>query len=222
MNMSAFLGPIHHWLFNKIRIHEDLEAKLIKLYKTKYGNEVEEAVKTSIIRYGEPLGSKPLEDQIDLSNIHQWLNKTIGRTETRLAYILGEVFRKHGQEAVDIALEEYKNQGEECGADARAKGMTSAAPQIYKAINDYMLEGMPCDRVNFVTSNSDDLVQWKTTDCLHRGYWKEAGADINTLYNLRFEWIKSFVKGSNPAFEFSYYAGDNIDSIFIQEIRKSS
>jgi hypothetical protein len=220
--MSAFLGPIHHWLFNKIRIHEELEESLIEVFKAKYGNDVEEAVKTSVSRYGEPLGRRPLEDQIDISNIHQWLNRTIGRTETRLAYILGEVFRKYGQESVEIALTEYRKQGKECGIDAGEKGMASTAPQIYKAVNDYMLEGMPCDRVNFVTSSSDDLLQWKTTDCLHRGYWQEAGADIKTLYTLRFEWLKSFVNGANPAYEFSYSEGDNIESIFIQEIRKSS
>jgi hypothetical protein len=163
-----------------------------------------------------------LEDQIDLTNIHQWLNTTIGRTETRLASILGQVFRKHNEEAVEIALSEYKKQGAECGADAREKGMTNTAPQIYKAITDYILEGMPCDRVNFVTNNSDDKLVWKTTECLHRGYWKEADADIKTLYKLRFAWTEAFVSSSNSGFEYIHEAGDNIDSLFIHEIRKSS
>jgi hypothetical protein len=100
--------------------------------------------------------------------------------------------------------------------------MTNTAPEIYKAINDYLLEGMPCDRVNFVTENSDDKLQWKTTECLHRGYWREAGADIDTLYKLRFAWIESFVISSNPEFQYIHNNGDNIESLFIHEISKSS
>jgi hypothetical protein len=220
--MSAFLGPIHHWLFNKIRLHEELEERLVELYTAKYGSEISEIAKEAEARYGEPLSRRPLEDQIDLANIHQWLNTTIGTTETRLAYILGQVFRKHNDEAVEIGLSEYKKQGSECGADARDKGMTNNAPQIYKAINDYLLEGMPCDRVNFVTHNSDDKVEWKTTECLHRGYWKEADADIETLYKLRFVWTEAFVNSSNSEFKYIHNAGDNVDSLFLHEIRKSS
>jgi hypothetical protein len=220
--MSAFLGPIHHWLFNKIRLHEELEEMLIETFKQKYGSEINEIVIISEERYGEPLGRKPLEDQIDLANIHQWLNTTIGRTETRLAYVLGHVFRKHGEEAFQIALAEYRKQGKLCGSDAREKGMVNNAPEIYKAINDYMLEGMPCDRVNFITENSAEKLQWKTTECLHRGYWKEADADIDTLYKLRFAWIESFVSSSNPEFEYIHKDGDNVDSLFIHEIKKSS
>jgi hypothetical protein len=220
--MSAFLGPIHHWLFNKISIHEELEGRLIRIYKEKYGSEIDEIIKISEDRYREPLGRKPLEEQIDLANIHQWLNATIGRTETRLAYVLGEILRKHGKESLEIALSEYEKQGGECGANARKKGTTANAPQIYKAINDYLLEGMPCDRVNFITVNEDARLQWKTTECLHRPYWKEAGADIETLYKLRFQWIESFVSNANPEFEYVHREGDNIDSLFIHEIIKSS
>lgn len=220
--MSAFLGPIHHWLFNKIRLHEELEGKLVELYKAKYGSDINEIVKTAEDRYGEPLGRKPLEDQIDLTNIHQWLNNTIERTETRLAYILGEIFRKHNEQALEAALEEYKKQGAECGTDAREKGISNTPSQIYKALNDYMLEGMPCDRVNFITSNSDEKLEWKTTECLHRNYWREAGADINTLYTLRFAWIEAFVSSSNPEFQYFHNVGDNIDSLFVHEIRQSS
>ncbi len=220
--MSAFLGPIHHWLFNKIRLHEELEGGLVEQFTTEYGSQINEIVERAEQYYGEPLARKPLEEQIDLMNIHQWLNNTIERTETRLAYILGEVFRKHNDEAIEIALAEYKKQGAECGSDAREKGMSNTAPQIYKAINDYLLEGMPCDRVNFVTESSDESLKWKTTECLHKGYWKEAGADIAALYKLRFAWIENFVKGSNPEFEYILNESYNIDSLFIHEIIKSS
>jgi hypothetical protein len=45
--MSAFLGPIHHWLFNKIRLHEELEGRLVEQYKAIYGSEIDEIVRTA-------------------------------------------------------------------------------------------------------------------------------------------------------------------------------
>jgi hypothetical protein len=219
--MSAFLGPIHHWLFSKVKLHEDLEGTLLKIYKEKYGSEINTIEETSISRYGEPAKHKPLEAQIDLTNIHQWLNSTISRTETRLAYILTEVFRKHS-DAVEIAMEEFKKQGRQCGQIASGKGSTSSPAEIFKSINDYLLDGMPCDRVNFVTENTSDFVKWKTTDCLHRQYWTEVGADIDTFYKLRFAWVEAFVNSANPEFVYVYEQGDNIDSIFLHEIKRKS
>ncbi len=220
--MSAFLGPIHHWLFKKISIHEELEKRLIDIYKNQYGAEIDEIVNNSVNYYGEPLGKKPLEEQIDLTNIHQWLNTTIGKTETRLAYILAEVFRRHESKAFDMALEEYTKQGKECGKSARNNAVINTPSDIYQAINDYMLEGMPCDRVNFIIENSVDKLVWKTTECLHRNYWKEAGADTDKLYKLRFSWLSAFISAANQDFEYINKPGDNKDSLFIHEIVKKS
>ncbi len=36
--MSAFLGPIHHWLFNKITLFENLEETINKDIIAKYGD----------------------------------------------------------------------------------------------------------------------------------------------------------------------------------------
>ncbi|ERI89419.1 hypothetical protein HMPREF1982_04690 [Clostridiales bacterium oral taxon 876 str. F0540] len=220
--MSAFLGPIHHWLFKKISIHEELEKRLIDIYKNQYGAEIDKIVSNSVNYYGEPLGKKPLEEQIDLTNIHQWLNTTIGKTETRLANILAEVFRIYGDEAFKIALEEYTKQGRECGQKARDNAVVNTLSDIYQAINDYMLEGMPCDRVNFIIENNVDKLVWKTTECLHQNYWKEAGADTDKLYKLRFSWLSAFVSGANQDFEYINKPGDNKDSLFIHEIVKKS
>jgi hypothetical protein len=220
--MSAFLGPIHHWLFNKISLHEKLEKDIIDVYKKKYGSEIDQVEAESISRYGNPSTTIPLEAQIDLTNIHQWLQTSIGKAETRLSYILAEVMRKHGSEAFDIALDKYVKQGEQCGASAKAKGNLQTPADVFKSINDYLLDGMPCDRVNVVKESDEKHIVWETTECLHRGFWQQAGADIDSLYKLRFSWIKSYVEGAAPGFSYSHKTGDNIDSLFIHEIKKSS
>lgn len=131
------------------------------------------------------------------------------------------MLRKHGEKAFQLALEQFSLQGKNCGREASSKG-TVTAPQIYKSLNDYLLEGMPCDRVNVVVENKDDLFVWKTTECLHRGHWAEASANIDCLYKLRFQWIKSFVSSVNPEYKFINKQGDNVNSLFINEIRKVS
>lgn len=219
--MSAFLGPIHHWLFNKISLQEQLENNIITEFKECFGKEAEIIANNSVARYGEQISSIPLENQIDLANIHHWLQSNISKTETRLAYIIGEELSKHGDKAFEIVFKQFSLQGENCGMQAKAKGAVSA-PLIYKALNDYLLEGMPCDRVNVVTESTDDLLVWETTECLHKGYWQEACSDIASLYTLRFQWIKSFVSSANPDYEFVNSKGDNINSLFINEIRKKS
>ena len=71
-DMSLFLGKIHYWLFNKIVWFEDLEEEIINLAK-KEGLDVEVLSTEINNRYGEKLPKLPLEEMIDTSNIHGWL-----------------------------------------------------------------------------------------------------------------------------------------------------
>lgn len=82
--MSLFLGKIHYWLFNKIVWFEDLEEEIINLAK-KEGLDVEVLSTEINNRYGEKLPKLPLEEMIDTSNIHGWLQDKIHSAEYRLA-----------------------------------------------------------------------------------------------------------------------------------------
>nr|MBK5237123.1 hypothetical protein [Clostridium sp.] len=73
--MSAFLAPIHTWLFNKILLAEDLEKNLKKIYIDKYGINAKDIAQKSLA-FGEPIDTtKNIEDIIDVSNIHGWLQE---------------------------------------------------------------------------------------------------------------------------------------------------
>ena len=75
--MSAFLAPIHTWVFSKILLAEDLELKLKKVYIDKYGDNAKDVIERSLA-YGNPIDtSKSIEDIIDVSNIHGWLSDKI-------------------------------------------------------------------------------------------------------------------------------------------------
>lgn len=198
--MSRFLAPIHTWLFNKIKLSEGLESNLVENYKQKYGEEVATMYKQIQKEYGYTLEDRPIEELIDVSNIHGWLQNKISIAETRQAALLTELSNRHGKEVKDIAINLYSEQGSECGKDAKEKYEVNGASEIYQALNNYILEGMPCDRANVITVNAEDTLQWENEMCLHKGYWDTVSGDVSLFYELRDAWIKSFVENANENF----------------------
>ena len=78
-------------------------------------------------------------------------------------------------------------------------------------MNDYILDGMPCDRVNEVILNEDNKITWQTRIDVHKDIWDELGCDVNYFYNLRNTWIESFVSNLND--NFKYTVDNNTKSI---------
>jgi hypothetical protein len=205
--MSKFLAPIHTWLFNKINLYEELESTLVKAYAEKYGEDAKGIYTEVKDSFGYPLEAKPIEELIDVTNIHGWLQNKISIAETRQAALITRLHSTYGDEVKNIAINLYSEQGRKCGRDANQKYEVNNAPQIYQALNNYILEGMPCDRANVITENSEDKVEWKNEMCLHRGYWESVQGDISLFYELRDSWIRSFVEDVNN--NFTYNANRN-------------
>ena len=217
--MSRFLAPIHGWLFNKIKVAESLEKDLINSYRGVYGEQLDIIENKINEKYGEPLGDGLIEDLIDSGNIHGWLQGKIAGAETRQAELLGDLIKKYGEEVEKIAFTAFNNQASELATQAKDIYESDTAPKIYEAINAYVLEGMPCDNVNNVAIKEVDILEWKNTKCLHVGYWEAADAPVETLYSLRFSWIKTFVETMNPQFT---HIVKTENSIFIHRIVKKN
>lgn len=198
--MSLFLGKIHYWLFNKILWFEDLEECVIQLALDS-GLNIENIKNEINNRYGKKLENKNLEEIIDLENIHGWLQNRIHSSEARLAgwikFVLENV------DNAEAKLEKiFQEQGVLAAKEAKAEREYSNAPDIYTSINNYILDGMPCDRVNVIEVSEENLVSWKRRLCVHKEIWAKEGLDVNIFYNLRDIWIKSFVKELNFSFEY--------------------
>ena len=203
--MSLFLGKIHYWLFNKILWFEALEKEMIKLAKEE-GIDIDTLRKAIVEKYGEETKNLPLEEMIDTSNIHGWLQATIHSAEGRMAALTKIILEKEGSKE---ALEKlYISQGVLAANEVRESGTDlKTAPEIYNSINDYILDGMPCDRVNEVLSSSDTEVIWTRTICVHKDIWEREGVNVDLFYELRSLWIKSFVNAVND--KFSYIEENN-------------
>lgn len=195
--MSAFLGKIHYWLFNKIQLHEKLIEEVISLAEGKgYNSDV--ILNESYSKYGSPVQGD-LEDEINHSNIHEWLQERIASVESRLAYIITELLKNHVLKQEEIAEVFYKN----AAFITKKIHIAEYCPQnVFNLIFDYMIEGMPCDRVNEIVQNSDTMIQWKTTREIHKQYWDVVGGDVNEFYSLRDSWIEGFLKGIGSEFKY--------------------
>ncbi|MCX7711094.1 MAG: hypothetical protein N2484_14750 [Clostridia bacterium] len=196
--MSLFLGKIHHWLYNKILWFEEAEKEIIKLAEDQ-GLSIEKVVETVNEKYGEPTGRKPLEEIIDTSNIHGWLQQKIASAELRQAMLITRILGEK-PELREPLVGIFSDQGTKAARDAR---VDAASPdEIFRAMNDYLLEGMPCDRVSELVADNENEYAWKTTMCLHQPYWEEAQGDVQNFYDLREAWISAFVKTVNPEFKY--------------------
>jgi hypothetical protein len=199
--MSLFLGKIHYWLFNKILWFEKLEGEIINLAKSE-GLNVENLSKEINEKYGEPTPDLPLEEMIDTSNIHGWLQEKINSAEGRMAAWTTKVIENN--EEVKSKMEDiYTKQGIKAAKEVKEKGMELAtAVDIFNSINDYILDGMPCDRVNEIIKSEENVVEWKRRICVHQDIWNKEQGDVNYFYKLRSLWVKAFVSEVNSNFEY--------------------
>lgn len=200
--MSAFLGKIHYWLYNKIQLHEKLIEDIIEFAERK-GHNNESLLKESYSRYGAAV-TGPLESNIEHHNIHGWLQERITSVESRLAYIVTELLKNDIVTRKDIANIFYEN-----GVNAmRELGISEAAPQdLFNLVFDYMIEGMPCDRVNEIIESSENAIVWRTTTDLHKSYWEEVQGDVNNFNYFVDSWIKGFLSAINTGY--SYFREEN-------------
>lgn len=197
--MSLYLGKIHYWLFNKILWFEGLEDEIVKVAKSE-GLDIDKLSKEINLRFGEKLPNKPLEEIIDHGNIHGWLQGKIHSAEGRMATWTSEILKNDKNSLTEIE-KVYIDQGVKAGKEAINKNIDlSDASKIYSKINDYILDGMPCDRVDEIIISTEERVEWKKRLCVHKDIWNNVGVDVSLFYELRSLWIKSFVNTVNNDF----------------------
>lgn len=191
--MSKFLGPIHHWLYNKINIQHNIVENIISFTEEKNLNQ--NLRNTLTEKFGKA-EMKPLEDVIDVTNIHGWLQGKVSLEEYRLAYAVTSTLAADSNLLEDIKIIFFN-----MGKNISELDENSSLSEIYKAINDTLLDGMPCDRANELLSQEEDEVVWRRNVCVHRNYWDEVNGDINIYYLLRDEFIKGLLENAKVNYE---------------------
>lgn len=181
--MSAFLGPIHFWLYNKIQFQENLIDELVAYVTAKgWSDKVDQYVSTD---------RRKLDEVIDEANIHGWLQSRIHDAEGRYAAL---VLDAAGDDA------EKFDALEEAARDFGAKqGLQAAtAPEAFHRLDDLLLDGMPCDQVNRVRESDDARIAWDRTMDLHSEFWQGHG---DRYYALRQALVDGLLSATDYALE---------------------
>jgi hypothetical protein len=190
--MSAFLGPIHYWLYRKIQLQESLSEVILSTISSEDDRTALENKLNTVYGIVE---RRPLEQVIDNGNIHGWLQGQIGIAEKRFAAAVTEILQNDPTKIQMLKQAAYQ-MGQQNPLPA-----SSDAQVVYRALNDVLLEGMPCDHVNEILEQSEQHVLWHQTVDLHLPFWDAVGGKIENYDLLRGAFISGSLSGSLFSFQ---------------------
>lgn len=154
--MSAFLGPIHTWLFGKIKFQNELINKIVS-----YAIDNDWIESNIVVEKFGTLEDGELKNIIDESNIHGWLQDRVSLVESSLAYLVTELIKNNADRFELICRLAY-----DFGVENQFK-IYADVESAYKYIDSLLLDGMPCDRVNEIVTNEENLIVWKQNKDIH-------------------------------------------------------
>ena len=181
--MSAFLGPIHFWLYNKIQFQENLIDELVAYVTAKgWSDKVDQYVSTD---------RRKLDEVIDKANIHGGLQSRSHDAEGRYAALVLDAAGDDA-EKFDALKEAARDFGAKQGLQA------ATAPEAFHRLDDLLLDGMPCDQVNRVRESDDARIAWDRTMDLHSEFWQGHG---DRYYALRQALVDGLLSATDYALE---------------------
>ncbi len=203
--MSAFLGDIHYWLYNKIQVEETMVESILGLAKSK-GYDADSLMEQSSNKFGTRV-TGALEDEITHNNIHGWLQERITSVESRLAFTTTTLLNEKVVTLEEIVEVFEKNAIE----NAKNVDVEPTRPsEVFTLVYNSLLAGMPCDRVNVVEADSQELICWVQAIDIHKEHWDKVGGDVENFKACIDKWISSFVTAISPKFVYKLEGEKNI------------
>ena len=184
--MSAFLAPIHFWMYDKILIAQELTFKLEENFLNKEEREEVESLFPGLY-------SKDLEEVIDQSNIHGWLHTAVSNVEIRFAYIVKTLLDR------GISLEEIKKVAFEYGKSFPEQEVSSLK-DAYELLMDILLDGLPCDVSISVTREEENELEFVLYNDIHKQYFNEFNLEVSLYHEIR----EAFVNGIFERYSLKY------------------
>lgn len=188
---SKGINPQRVNQFNKIRLLNDV-ANQIAYYALQCGNE-------TVFDYIDlncgciPEGE--FEQVVDLDSPHQFLQMYMQTAEKRFAYSVTVLLRMNPS---------YINQLEEfcgrVGQDIQLPKVNSLE-QAYGFLNNFYLDGMPCDEVKKIIHIEENELTWQKLIDTHETAWEKAGGNLEIYYKLLTCFVNGLFKESNIILE---------------------
>jgi hypothetical protein len=216
--MSAFLGPVHMWLYNQIQIVEKREAKIIEQFANKYSTEeINNLISSYRDQYGELKEDKPLAELIAGSNIHPWLETAISNAQSREAAVAAVLMDKYDDR--DFLLDIYADQAEELAEKAKIRDNVDEfnLDDAFEIINEHFVERMPCDRLSGAVKEEGKII-WKHQSRLHQEFWQQTEVELELMHQLYSKWLEVFIENLNPSLSHKREIGnDYYNDIFFNK-----
>lgn len=172
--MSAFLGPIHTWLYNKILFQEGLTVHLLEVVPERK----EELLAQAKTFFGEPERGE-LAEIVDPTNIHGWLQERVSRVEARLAYVVTSLVSENPAKMTEL-IEAAREYGR-----IQAPRTAQTPESAYRLLENTLLNGMPCDHVNRVVEQDETILVWEQTTDIHAPFWYQVEGNPLWYQELR-------------------------------------
>lgn len=188
--MSAFLGPIHNWLFGKILLQDELLEEFLA-----YGSSLQPELREKVDKRYGTLEQGALEDIVDEMNIHGWLQQRVNLVEERLSYVVTELTKDQEVSMKDI------NQIAFSFGVKHAIGNVDSAETAWERLNNCLLDGMPCDHVNEVIKADEEEVIYQMRENIHAKFWTLIDGNVEHYDSIKFHLIQGLLDGSSVQFE---------------------
>ena len=175
--MSAFLGPIHSLMYQRVKnVHQIVNELAAFADEQDWGVSREDYVVNEFA---------PIEEVIDLSNIHDSLSGMVNHAEETYAAAIAMLLKEHPER-----LPMIENKLRQIGAATPIGGDLSGEQVCYR-LQDILLDGMPCDRASEITLDENGNVQIVRRVDLHSGYFEAVGLD-GALYE---QLLQCYIEG---------------------------
>lgn len=198
--MSFFLGPIHHWLFSKIKTAEAREAYIVSECAKKFGEDVEKISEEARGNFGDYI-SEPLEKMVEGKPIHGTLGELIDIANTRESAIVSGLISKFGDPAREAVYNAANEHGKLTAVDVLKTGNPPEdAKEAFKLLFDWLLDALPCDQVVQVRDDRKANVEWIMSFYHLEADFKKGGSDVPTQAGLILSWKKGFVDALGSSF----------------------
>lgn len=188
--MSAFLGPIHYWLYNKILLQEDFTEAVLSLSEE---NGWSSGLRTDCDAACGKVERGDLSDIIDETRIHPWLQEQVDIAERRWAFVIAGLLAEDSSRLAQLNTL-MRGLG---AADSGRRGETPS--EAYREITNHLLDGMPCDQALSMEETGDGGVRIETSRNVHERYWPADGPGITVYNDLRAAWLDGFFQLSGIA-----------------------
>ena len=195
--MSAFLGPIHMWLYNQIQIVEKREAEIVEQFSQKYvAEKIDNLISPYRQQYGKLKEDKPLAKLVAGSDIHSWLESAVSDAQCREAAVVATLMEEYDDQ--DLLLDIYAAQAEELAEKAKIRDNVDEfnLDDAFEIINEHFVERMPCDRLSGAVKEEKKII-WKHQSRLHQEFWEQTEVELELMHQLYAEWLSVFIEELN-------------------------